>query len=213
MKSLLFAAVLLAGAAIWTPSLPAQASRETAAAEAIATQLPKKKTLKSASKTEFLSAVCAAARKRRANVAAITQAAVLARRELAGDVVGMVLRCAGKTSCETTGLIVEAAHAAEGDESKIADAAMARAPNCAETIHEAIQRGAKTPATKSPAESESQPGTSNARDYGFDPHEPLELVCAGGTQRAVRASQLEEFLQANPGSVPGPCPVSPQTNR
>ncbi len=207
------AAVLFLGAVFWTASLSAQPARENAAAEAIATQLPEKKTLKNASKTEFLSAVCAAARKRRANIAAITQAAVLARREWAGEVVGMVLRCAGKTNCETTGAIVEAAHAAEGDESKITDAAIAKAPNCAETIHEAISRSAKTPAAKGPAEPEPPPGTSNARDYGFDPHEPLELVCAGGTPRAVRASQLEEFLKTNPGSFPGPCQTTPQTNR
>ena len=207
------AVFLLLGAAFWTASLPAQPARETLAAEAIATQLPEKKTLKNANKTEILSAVCAAARKRRADVAAITQAAVVARRELAGEIVGLVLRCAGKTNCETTGAIVAAAHAAEGDVTRITDAAMARAPNCAETIDAVIQRGTKKPDAKSPAEPEPSAVTGNGRDYGFDPHEPLELVCAGGTQRAVRASQLEEFLKTNPGSFPGPCQSSPQTNR
>ncbi|MBA3607588.1 MAG: hypothetical protein H0W43_03610 [Chthoniobacterales bacterium] len=210
---ILGAALLLLGAALWTASLPAQPPRETIAAEAIAKLLPEKKTLRNATETEFLSAVCAAARKPRADVAAITQAAVLARRELAEEVVGMVLRCAGKTKCETTGAIVAAAHAAEGDATRITDAAIAKAPNCAETIDAAIQRGTKRPEAKSTGEAEPSPGTSNGRDYGFDPHEPLELVCAGGTQRAVRSSQLEEFLKTNPGSFPGPCQSSPQTNR
>ncbi len=175
--------------------------------------MPDKKTLKSATQTELLSAVCAAARKRRADVAAITQAAVVARRELAGEIVGMVLRCAGKTNCETTGAIVAAAHAAEGDVTRITDAAMARAPNCAETIDEVIQRGTKKPEAKSAAELAPSPGTGDGREFGFDPHEPLRLVCSGGTQRAVRASQLEEFLKTNPGSFPGPCKTTPQTNR
>ncbi len=210
---ILRAALLLLGATLWTASLPAQPARETIAAEAIATQLPGKKTLRNATQMEFLSAVCAAARKRRADVAAITQAAVSVRRELAGEIVGMVLRCAGKTKCETTGAIVAAAHAAEGDATRITDAAIAKAPNCAETIDAAIQRGTKKPEAKSPGEEEPSPGTSNDPEYGFDPHEPLALVCAGGTQRAVRTSQLEEFLKANPGSFSGSCESSPQTNR
>lgn len=207
------AALLLLGAACWTSSLRAQPARETIAAETIAKQLPGRKTLKSASQTELLSAVCAAARKRRADVPAITQAAVVARRELAGEIVGMVLRCASKTNCETTGAIVAAAQAAEGDVTMITDAAMARAPKCAETIDAAIQRGAKKAEAKGAAEAEPSPGAGQAPEYGFDPHEPLELVCAGGTQRAVRASQLEEFLRTNPGSFPGPCQSTPQTNR
>ncbi len=197
-----------------TSSLSAPSGRETTAADLIAKQLPEKKTLRNANQMEFLSAVCAAARKRRANTAAITQAAVQARRELAGEIVGMVLRCAGKPNCETTGAIVAAAYAAEGDESKITDAAIAKAPDCAEAIREATRRAAKpSPAPKSAPEPESLIGTSSGRDEGFDPHEPLKLVCVGGTQRAVRTSQFDEFLKANPGAVPGPCPTSPAKNR
>jgi hypothetical protein len=37
-------------------------------------------------------------------------------------------------------------------------------------------------------------------DERFDPHEQLNLVCDDGTQRAVRASQLDDFLRSNPRS-------------
>lgn len=212
--ALLGGAVLLLLAVGWTAVLPAQNAAEKNAADLIATQLPEKKTLKSTGKMEFLSAVCAAVRRRRANVPAITQAAVQARHELAGEIVAMVLRCSGKANCETTGAIVAAAVAADGDVSKVSDAAIAKAPNCAETIREATQRGAKTTEPKSAPEQASSAGPpGNGREEAFDPHEPLELVCQEGTQRAVRRSELGDFMKANPAAFLGPCQSSPSTNR
>ncbi|MBA3650667.1 MAG: hypothetical protein H0W66_04075, partial [Chthoniobacterales bacterium] len=73
--------MLLLLAVAWTAVLPAQNAAEKNAADLISAQLPEKKTLKSAGKMEFLSAVCAAVRRRRANAPAITQAAVQARGE------------------------------------------------------------------------------------------------------------------------------------
>ena len=91
----MFCGVLLLAAGFWVALLPAALAREATAADMIADQLPGKKTLKSASNSEFLGAVCAAVRKRRTAAAAITQAAVTARRESAGDIVGAVMRCKG----------------------------------------------------------------------------------------------------------------------
>ena len=205
--------VLLMGAGIEMALLPTVRAREVTAAQMIADQLPGRITLKSATKSEFLGAVCAAVRERRGAAAAITQAAVTVRRESAGDIVGAVLRCYGKLNCELLGSIVTAATVAEGDPAKIADAATARAPNCAETIRETSRRGAKT---SDRAEAETAPeqgpliGTSNGPDEGFDPHEQLNLVCDDGTQRAVRASQLDDFLRSNPGSFVGVCQTPPE---
>ncbi len=200
----MFCGLLLMAAGFWMALLPTVLARELTAAQMIADQLPGRITLKSATKSEFLGAVCAAVRKQRGAAAAITQAAVLARRESAGDILGAVLRCGGKASCESVGSIVAAATAAEGDPANIADAAMAKAPNCAETIRDASRSGAKA---SDRAQVEVAPeqgpliGTSNGPDEGFDPHEQLNLVCDNGTQRAVRASQLNDFLRSNPGIV------------
>ena len=208
-NALLLFVVLLVGAGFWTAAFSAAPAREVKPADLIAAQLPDNKTLQSASQMEFLSAVCAVARRRRSSAALITQTAVSLRHELAGEIVGMVLRCAGKMNCELAGTIVAAAAGAEGDLTKITDAAMAKAPNCAETIREATKRGGKA---SEPAEPEATPeqgalmGTINGPDEGFDPHEPLNLVCVDGTPRAVRTSQLDEFLRANPGAFAGACP-------
>jgi hypothetical protein len=198
--------VLLLAAGFWIALLPAARAREATASDMIADQLPCRKTLKSASKSEFLGAVCAAVRKRRSAAAAITQAAVMARRESAGEIVEMVLRCRGKTNCESLGLIVSAATTAEGNAANIANAALARAPGCEETIREASRREVKVgPDTEASPEQGPLIGMSNGPDEGFDPHEQLNLVCYDGTQRAVRASQLDDFLRSNAGSFVGVC--------
>jgi hypothetical protein len=200
------------------PLSSAAPAREVNAADLIAAELPSKKTAKSATQTEFLSAVCAVVRRRRSSAAVITQTAVGLRRESAGEIVGMALRCIGKVDCESAGAIVAAAKAAEGDTTKITDAAMAKAPDCAETIREAARRGAKAADRAEPAAAAPllppRPGTSSAADENFDPLEPLTLVCLDGVPRAIRASLLEEFLSANPGAFVGPCPpaASPAPN-
>jgi len=208
----MFCGVLLLGSGFWV-LLPATLAREMTASDMIADQLPARKTLKSATKSEFLGAVCAAVRKRGDAAAAITQAAVMARRESAGDIVEAVLRCSGKTNCELVGSIVAAATTAEGDPTNIADAAIVKAANCAETIREAARRAAKT-SDRAEAVPEQSPliGTSNGADEGFDPHEKLNLVCDDGTQRAVRTSQLDDFLRSHPGSVIGVCQPPSKTN-
>jgi hypothetical protein len=209
----MFCGLLILVVGFWTALLPPVLAREATASDMIAEQLPGRKTLKSATKSEFLGAVCAAVRKRRSASAAITQAAVVVRRESAADIVGAVLRCNGKTNCELVGSVVAAATAGEGDSARITDAATAKAPNCAETIREASRRGAKA---SDRAEAETSPeqgpliGTSSGPDEGFDPHEQLNLVCDKGTQRAVRASQLDDFLRSNPGSFVGVCQPTPQ---
>ena len=207
--------LLLMAAGFWMVLPPTVLARELTAAQMIADQLPGRITLKSATKSEFLGAVCAAVRKQRGAAAAITQAAVLARRESAGDILGAVLRCGGKAGCELVGSIVAAATAADGDPANIADVAMAKAPNCAETIRDASRSGAKaSDRAQVDVAPEQGPliGTSNGPDEGFDPHEQLNLVCDNGTQRAVRASQVNDFLRSNPGSFIGVCQTPSKTN-
>lgn len=210
--ALIFCGALLLATGFWSALSPFAFGREAAPADLIAEQLPGKKTLQNASKSEFLGAVCAAVRKRRSAAAIITQAGVTARHESAAEIVGAVLRCGGKSNCESVGSVVAAATAEEGDAVSIADAAIAKAPNCAETIREATRRGAKAIERAEPEPTPEQGaliGTSGS-DEGFDPHEQLKLVCDDGTQRAVRASLLDEFIASHPGAVAGACqPTAP----
>ncbi len=207
---------LLLGFAYGLIQLPWAEARETSAARMIAENLPANKTLTSATKAEVLAAVCTAVRNNRAAAAGIAPVAVAAHREYAGEIVGTVLRCSGKLECEFVGPIVTAASAVAGvTTTVISDAAAAKAPNCLETIREAIRRGLKQGEARVVSEEAdaSAPGaligTSGGPDEGFDPHEMLDLVCDHGTPRAVRASQLDAFLRNNPGAFLGSCPSTP----
>ncbi len=208
--------VLALSAGLWFAAAPASHSRDLSPAVLIEGALPAKKTIEEASKADLLSAVCAAVRKHRKSGAGITMAAAAARGEYASDIVGAVLRCAGKIDCEYVGAIVKAAVSIRpGAATAISDAAMARAPNCEQTIQAAVRAAARSEGdrvrTNSPSPAEPSPSidTSADADEKFDPHEQLDLVCVNGTQRAVRESLLADFLRTNPGAVVGPCPPTP----
>ena len=202
--------LFLPGSSLSSAARTKTSDREMTAADMLTEQLPGKTTLQNASKSEFLGAVCAAVKKRRRAAAAIAQAAVTMRREAAGEIVGMVLRCSGKLNCEFVGVIAAAAAVAQGDATALGDAASAKAPDCAETIRESTRMAPKTAAPAARPEQTPSPGASNGLDGGFDPHEQLELVCDAGTQRALRASLVEEFLRNHPGSLRGPCQTAPR---
>jgi hypothetical protein len=150
-------------------------------------------------------------RKRRSEAAAITSAAVTAHPAFAADIVARLLSCSGKIDCEFVGAIVTAAAAAESNSAtRIGDAAMARMPNCADTIERAIKEAAKRamPGATSPGEATSAVSSPGAEE-SFDPLEPLTLVCDNGTRRAIRQSMVNDFLRLHPGSFRGSCPPTP----
>ncbi len=198
-------ALLAAGVASWIAALPNAWARDPTPAEMIAEGLPAKRTLKNASQSDFLGAVCSAVKKHRETAAGITSMAVVARRELAGDIVGMVLRCDGQLTCDFMGPIVAAAIAADGNPALVVDAAMAKAPTCAEMIREAVKRGTGN-SRRTAADIISSDDLIPRMDDEFDPREDFKLVCDGKTSRVVRASQLNEFLRSHPGSYLGNCP-------
>ncbi len=222
-----FACPLFLATFFWFEPLSGALAREPSATELIAEGLPPRKTLKNASKQDLLNAICRAVRKRKTSAAAITSSALAARKSLAGDVVGVVLRCSGKIDCEFVGTVISAAMEADGNAITISDAAVARAPNCAEAIQHATRprtvseadRNGRTEAsshgehperaTPTPARAADMDpliGTSAGADEGFDPLEPLTLVCDDGMQRALRVSLVDEYLRAHPGAAKGECP-------
>lgn len=178
--------------------------------------LPAKKTMKNATKTEFLAAICAAVRKNRSAAATIAPAAISARREYIGEVVGTVLRCSVQSDCKLAGEVVAATVLAEGAAvTAIADAAIATAPDCGDAIQDAARRAASGPNNQADSNAvgsdnqSSLPGSGGGVSEGFDPRERLILVCGNGTQRTVRESQLDGYLASHPGSFVGSCPPTP----
>ncbi len=220
--SLLLTAALATG--LWVATSPAAKAREMTPTEMIQENLPPGKTMKSATKPEFLSAVCAAVKKHRDVAPAITRVAVLTHRSYAGDIVATVLRCGPNGDCDFVRSIVGAGiRVAPSEASAIDDAALAIAPDCADAIQAAIPHDGKE-VLEAPAEGPADfssgaptnqlplPGSIGGGGGGFNPQDNLILVCDNGTQRKVRESQLGSFLSGHPGSFVGSCQPTPVTN-
>lgn len=208
LESVAFA--LLVG--FWLVAAPALLSAGLSPAELIEDALPAKTTLARAGRADLLSAVCAVVRKDRSSGVAVASVAVAARGKMAGDIVGTVLRCAGKIDCEYVGGIVAAAVAARPGAAKvISAAAKAQMPKCEEAIEAAARKQDDLAKTNSSTEAEQGPvaGGGAVAEEEFDPREQLALVCDDGTQRTVRQSQLDDFLRSHPEAMVGPCPPTP----
>ena len=201
--------VLALPAGFWIAAAPASFSRDSSPAALIEAALPARVTIEKANKPDLLSAVCAAVRKHRNSAAGIATAAAAARGEYAGDIVGTVLRCAGKVDCEKVGAVVKAAVSVRpAAATAISDAAMALAPKCDQNIQAEVRAAVKV---TSPSPAEQSPAIISGidADQEYDPHEELTLVCVEGTQRAVRKSLLAEFLRTHPGASTGRCSPTP----
>ena len=208
-------------ASLWIATLPVAMARLMTPTEMIEQGLPPGKTMQSATRAEFLFAVCAAVKKHRREAPAIAKVAVVAHREYAGDIVETIIRCAFPTEevdCEFVGAIVAAAVAAvPGVSSAIVDGALAAAPNCADAIQQAAAQvpgeGPGFEAGGGPTSALPPPGSIGGGGGGFNPQEQPILVCDNGTEQQVVPSQLAAFLSSHPGSFVGACQPTPVTNR
>ena len=205
------------GLGFWLSFFPHAHGRDLAPAEMIQAELPSGKTMRTANRGDLLFGLCRAVRKHEATASAITSTAVAGRNEFAGAIVGTVLRCSGKKDCEFAGAIVAAAVAAAANSGRsVGEAALAQVPPCADTIRQATQppgtrpQGNTTVKAASPAEQQAAlVATSPTVSEHYDPLEPLRLVCDEGTQRILRQSQVQDFLQTHPGAFLGRCRPKP----
>ena len=202
--------------ALWVATMPAALARLMTAKEMIEAGLPPGVVMKTASKPQFLTAVCAAVRDHRKAAPAITETAVKAHQEYAGDIVATVVRCA-HGNCELTAAIVVSATAADPDSAvAIEDAAVAAAPDCADAIQAATARNpAEGPANSGSSAPTNQPPFvgSVGGGGGFDPNIATVLVCDNGIQRFVPANLVARFIGKHPGSFVGRCQITPATSR
>jgi hypothetical protein len=175
--------------------------------------------MKTASKPQFLTAVCGAVKDHRKAAPAIAETAVAAHREYAGDIVATVVRCANG-NCELTAEIVGSAVAAAPDSAvAIDDAAMAIAPDCADAIQSATSKSNQAP--HEPAEGPTDfgaPPTTNPPSIidtggGSVPQNVVVSVCDNGQDRRIASGDVRHFLATHPGSFAGRCQVTPVTSR
>jgi hypothetical protein len=207
--------------ALWVATIPVASARLMTPKEMIEAGLPPGIVMKTASKPQFLTAVCAAVKEHRKAAPAIAETAVTAHHEYAGDIVATVVRCANG-NCELAGAIVAAAISATPDDAvAIEDDAVAAAPDCADAIQAATANvGHAGGSAQGPSNYSGSPPTNQPSFVGpvgggggFDPALGTVLVCDNGTARFVPANQLSNFLASHPGSFVGACVVTPSTSR
>lgn len=210
-SNLFFVGFLCLATAFWSTTASSARVREPTPAQLIQEGLPRRKTIKTADQKELTNAICRAVARHRPAAAAIASSGVAARPDLAAEITATVLRCAGKVDCDFVAKIAAAAsQPSKVSKDAVADAALARAPDCAEAIDRALRPPPKEPSPP-PVKTENAVAvvTKPNTDEGFDPLEPLRLVCDAGNQRALRASEIEEFLRTHPGAIVGECPATP----
>ena len=217
----------LAGA-FWIVTLPVALGRLMTATEMIEQGLPPGIVMKTASKPQFLTAVCAAVKEHRKAAPAIAETAVAAHQEYAGDIVATVVRCSNG-NCKLTGAIAAAARTAAPDFAvAIDDAAIAVAPDCTDAIQAATAHGGKEEVGPG-VENVPEQGLSNfdgspptnqppfvgsvGGGGGFDPNIATVLVCDNGIARFVPANLVARFIAKHPGSFVGACVITPATSR
>jgi len=209
---------------LWVATIPVASARLMTPKEMIEAGLPPGIVMKTASKPQFLTAVCAAVKEHRKAAAAIAETAVTAHHEYSGDIVATVVRCSNG-NCELTGAIVAAAVSATPDDAvAIEDAAVTAAPDCADAIQAATANIGHAGGGGGPAPESSNDGGAPATNQapfvgalggggGFDPNIGTVLVCDNGTARFIPANQVTGFLAPHPGSFVGACVVTPSTSR
>lgn len=210
--------------ALWMATAPIATAALMTATEMIEAGLPPGIMMKSASKPQFLTAVCGAVKDHRKAAPAIAETAVAAHRKYAGDIVATVVRCANG-NCELTAEIVGSAVAAAPDPAvAIDDAAVSIAPDCADAIQAATSKSSQEP--------HAPPSDDGSTDFGNAPttSPPVILdtggggggsvpetvvvgVCDNGQDRRIPTGDVRHFLATHPGSFVGRCQVTPVTSR
>lgn len=221
--------------ALWVVTLPVATATLMSPTEMIESGLPPGVMINTAGKPQFLTAVCAAVKSNPNAAATITKAAVTSHHEYAGDIVATAIRCASgeEIDCDVTGAIVAAAIVAWPQSAAlIDDAALATAPDCADSVQ------TRTETTRNDGKQvmdgkemldgkevldipEEGPvfGAPNTPPFlgggggGFNPGNPIVLICDNGRQRRILGDNVQMFLDNHPGAYVGTCEVTPATAR
>jgi hypothetical protein len=232
MKKTSFAAAVLLLAAVglifWAVVAPSALARGGGPAELLQSNLPKSKTLGSASQSEVLDAVCSAIRKSPRDAAQVVTAAAGTRKELAADAVGKALTCVGSLNSELVAGIVAAGIAANPD---AAAAITERAIMIAPDFRSAVERSSRADSsqteasghaaegeggfTNPPGNQNGPPGSFAGGGGGFNPQEGKCTVCHNDKnphEISIPCSQVPKYLADHPGDYEGSCQATPVTN-
>jgi len=126
---------LALGTAFWVASTPVSQAQDMSPSKMIESQLPQGKTMETASKADFLAAVCAAVKKWRPSAPQIVRAAIDARPAWKNDILRTAFQCLGSDDCKLLNRVLRAAIAASPDDANaLTEIAIDAAPTCAGTF-------------------------------------------------------------------------------
>jgi hypothetical protein len=193
---------LALGTAFWVASTPVAQAQESPT-QMIESQLPHGKTTASASKTEYLAAVCAAVKKFRSAAPQIVRAAVDAHPGWKKDILRTAFRCLGTDDCRFLNRVLRAAISGP-DAREMTDLAVQLAPNCAGAFGagEVIEEGN----FGNPPGANLNPPPGSIGGGGGQGN--VIAVCFNGVTRFLTPRGAEEFLRAHPGATLGACVVT-----
>jgi hypothetical protein len=218
LKSLLIISGALA-IGIWAESVAASGASQITPAEMIQTKLPRDKTLVTATRSEALSAICAAIRKWPNEAPQIVRTAAGARKEMTTDILRQSIECLrgdakeGPASCDLIGQTVAAAISADGeDASKITELALQEAPDCAGGIEAAMTPGEGPNAGADPPNLNPPPGSLSGIVANVNQRNTI-TVCDNGINVQLSPSNEESYLTAHPSSRSGACQATAAVNK
>ena len=202
---------LALGTAFWVASTPVVQAQDMSPSRMIESQLPKGKSAESASKGEFLEAVCAAVKKFRNAAPQIVRSAVESHPNWSKDILRTAFRCLGTDDCRLLGRVLRASIASNGsDASELTDLAVSLAPNCAGVFpgHGAGGDEGEGNFGNPPGNQNPPPGSIG----GGGGQGNVIAVCHNGVTIFLTPQAAEDDLRNNPGDTLGACVVTQATN-
>jgi hypothetical protein len=178
-------------------------------ARMIEESLPQGRTMASASKPQFLAAVCSAVKKFRNAAPQITRAAIEARGPWREDIIRTVVRCMGTRDCAALGRILNALNSAYPDDaSATTQLFIEAAPGCTSAFGQGQGGDDEGVYGNAPGNQNPPPGSIG----GGGGQGNVIAICHNGRTIFVSPRGAENHLQNHPGDTLGPCPVTPNQN-
>jgi hypothetical protein len=203
---------LALGTAFWVASTPVAQAQDMSPTQMIDSMLHGK-TSASATKAEYLTAVCEAVKKYRNSAPAITNAAVNAHPGWKKDILRTVFRCLGSGDCRLLGAVLQASISGP-DASEMTDLAVQLAPGCAGSFGGDHKGGGPAVIDEgnfgNPPLLNINPPPGSIGGGGGQGN--VIAICHNGMTIFVAPQGAEQHLRNHPGDTLGPCVVTPFQN-
>jgi hypothetical protein len=194
---------LALGTAFWVATTPIAQAQDMSPTKMIESQLPQGKTTASASRQEYVGAICGAVKKSRSAAPQIVRAAADAHPNWKKDILRSAFSCLGTNDCRLLNAVLKAAIASDGsDASEMTDLAIELAPNCASAFPQAAADEGNF--GNPPVNQNPPPGSVG----GGGGQSNVVAVCFNGVTRFLSPEDAQNFLQNNPGATLGACVVT-----